>query len=461
MASTLDDRELWDPTAQAVPRDELHRIAEAGLRAEWKRVWDIPILFYRDRFDAAGFGPDEMPPLDEIPRSTKDDLRRNEAELPPFGSHRSVGIDQAARIGVTTGTTGKPWMIFYSRADIDRMIEMQFQHTWRTELREGDRFAHSWPGGLYPSAVLGGRHLLQLGILEIPCGPPFSEAQAAEHVALWNLLGIDALMTTASQLQIYDRAATSIGLDLAEILDGCVLVFVEASCQFEGPRRRVEEAYGVRIHNLSGAAEIPGFVTSDCRYHTGLHAPGGNYRVQVCDPLTGREVADGQRGSLVMSIWGMDAFYLRYDLEDIVVASSGDCPCGQTGPRYTLIGRAADQATVAGKMILPLDVQLALDHSAVRSSCSAQVPTKRCGCGSRPREPATSTATPSPTRSESPSRSSRSLRERCRARRSSHAASSPPEFAAEWDLHPPPTRSVRANRRSALLHSLVDHPLAA
>ena len=361
MAPTPDDRELWDPKAQAAPRDELHRIADAGLRSEWKRVWDIPIPFYRDRYEAAGLGPGEMPPLDEIPRTTKDDLRRNEAELPPFGSHRSVGIDRAARIGVTTGTTGKPWMIFYSRADIERMIEMQFQHTWRTELREGDRFAHSWPGGLYPSAVLGGRHLLQLGILEIPCGPPFSEVQAAEHVALWNLLGIDALMTTASQLQIYDRAATSIGLDLAAVLDGCVLVFVEASCQFDGPRRRIEAAYGVRVHNLSGAAEIPGFVTSDCRYHTGLHAPGGNYRVQVCDPLTGREVADGQRGSLVMSIWGMDAFYLRYDLEDIVVASSGNCPCGQTGPRYTLIGRGADQATVAGKMILPLDVQLALD----------------------------------------------------------------------------------------------------
>jgi phenylacetate-CoA ligase len=361
MHPTSDDRELWDPEAQAAPPAELRRRADNGLRSEWQRLWDQPIPFYRDRLKAAGFTRDDTPPLDQIPRTTKDDLRRNESDHPPFGTHRSVGIDNAARVGVTTGTTGKPWMIFYSRDDVERMLEMQYQHTWRTGMRTGDHFAHSWPGGLYPSAVLGGRHLLQLGILEIPCGPPFTVDQAADHVALWNTMGIDALMCTASQLQIYEQAAEKKGIDLAAVLDGCVLVFVEASCQFEGPRQRVEQAYGVRLHNLSGAAEIPGFVTSDCRFHSGLHAPSSNYVVQVCDPVTGHEVPAGQRGSLVMSTWGLDAFYLRYDIEDIVVASTEPCPCGQTGPRYTLIGRGADQANVAGKVILPLDVQLALD----------------------------------------------------------------------------------------------------
>jgi phenylacetate-CoA ligase len=267
------------------------------------------------------------------------------------------------RLGVTTGTTGKPWMSFYSADDLDRMVATQFHHTWRAGLRRGHHFTHSWPSGLYPSAVLGGRHLLELGILEIPVGPPFSVAQAADHVRLWQSLGIDALMTTGSQLQIYDEAAESVGIDLPGLLAGGRLMFVEASCQFAEPRRRVEEAYGVRLHNLSGAGEVPGFVTSDCLYHTGLHAPPLGYVVQVCDPSSGCEVAAGERGSLVISTWGLDAFYLRYDLEDIVVASEGPCPCGQTGPRYTLIGRRADMAVVEGRMILPLDVQLALEQA--------------------------------------------------------------------------------------------------
>lgn len=355
------DRELWDVAVQAVSIDERRRQAAVGLAREWERVWSQPLPFYRDRYEKAGLSADLMPDLDDIPRTTKADLRANEDQHPPWGTHRSVALSDAARLAVTTGTTGKPWMIFYSRDDLDVMVEMQFQHTWRTGLRAGHHFTHSWPQGLYPTGVLGGRHFLRLGILEIPVGPPFTLEQAASHIELWRDLHIDALMCTGSQLQTYDEAARSIGVDLADVLNGCRLIFLEASCQFEGPRRRVESTYGVRLHNNSGAGEVPGFVTSDCRFHTGLHAPGGNYLVQVCDPVTGRAVPPGERGTLVLSMWGLDAFYLRYDIEDIVVESSGPCPCGQTGPRYALIGRGADRAVVDGRMLLPLDVQLALE----------------------------------------------------------------------------------------------------
>ena len=275
-----------------------------------------------------------------------------------------MGPDAAARVSATTGTTGKPWLIFYSKRDLEIMVSLQYQHTWRVGLRPGHHFAHSWPGGMYPTAVLGGRHLLDLRILEIPVGPPFSLEQAAGHVELWQTLGIDALMCTASQLQTYDEAASSLGVDLADVLAGSRLIFVEASCQFEPVRRRIENAYGVRLHNLSGAGEVLGFVTSDCRYHQGLHIPAGNHHIQVCDPVTGRALPAGERGTLVVSLWGMDAFCLRYDVEDIVVAEAGDCPCGQAGPRYTLIGRSADRAIVAGRWILPLDVQLGLEDFA-------------------------------------------------------------------------------------------------
>ncbi len=361
MPNDNPDRELWDESVQSVDPATLRRQAEEGLQAQWERVWELPLQFYQERYERAGFDRTQMPPLEDIPRTTKADHRQNEAEHPPWGTHRSVSLEQAARLAVTTGTTGKPWMIFYSARDLDTMVEMQFQHTWRTGVRSGDHFTHSWPGGLYPTAVLGGRHLLALGILEIPVGPPFTPEQAASHVELWRDLGVDALMCTGSQLQTYDSAARSIGVDLADILTGAKLMFLEASCQMEGPRKRVESAYGVRLHNISGAGEIPGFVTSDCRFHTGLHAPGSNYLLQVCDPETGKPVAPGERGTMVMSMWGMDAFYLRYDIEDIVIESTEPCPCGQTGPRYTLIGRGADKAIVDGRMILPLDVQLALD----------------------------------------------------------------------------------------------------
>lgn len=358
-----DTREVWDPQTQTIDPETLEKTALEGLRREWGRVWDQPIPFYREKFEAAGLGPDEMPDLDDIPTTTKAELREDQDRHPPFGTHRGLSLSDAARVAVTTGTTGTPWMIFYSRTDLDRMVELQYQHTWRVGLRAGDHFAHSWPGGLYPSGVLGGRHMLELGILEIPVGPPFSVDQAADHIRVWQTLGFDALMCTASQLQIYEQAAAERGLDVAELLRGKTLVFLEASCQFDEPRRRVEEAYGLeRLHNISGAAEVVGLVTSDCRFHTGLHIPSSNYHIAACDPATGRRVLPGERGTLVVSIWGFDNFFLRYDLEDIIVETVDPCPCGQTGPRYALIGRAADRAVVGGRMILPLDVQLALER---------------------------------------------------------------------------------------------------
>jgi len=364
-ATRDDDRELWDPAVQSIPPEELAVRAEQAIAAEWDRVWSSDLRFYQEFYRAAGLDESANPALSEIPRVTKDHLRRNEAEFPPFGTHRTVTLENALRIGMSTGTTGKPWFVFFSKHDLDEMLKIRIPYLWRVGLRPGGRFTHSWPMGLYPSAVLGGRDYAALDIVEIPVGPPFNDDVAAEHIKLWQLLRPTGYMLTGSQLQTYDRVARGLGIDLAEVMNGATLLLSEASCQFSGPRRRVEEAYGVRLHNLSGASELPGFTSTDCRFHTGLHVSANHHIVQVVDAETGQEVPDGERGHLVVSAFGLDAFALRYDLEDIVSKSTDPCPCGETGPRYTFWGRGADAAVVDGKRILPLDVQLALDSLGV------------------------------------------------------------------------------------------------
>jgi phenylacetate-CoA ligase len=172
-------------------------------------------------------------------------------------------------------------------------------------------------------------------------------------------------MITNSQLEAYERAASELGIDLAEIFAGTTVVLFDLVYQFEAPRRRVEERFGFRIRNMAGAADIPGFGCADCDHRTGNHAPGDVLALQVVDPRTGRSVPDGERGHLVVTAFGMDSFFFRYDLEDIAVLESGPCECGQTGQRFRVFGREADAVQVAGRTILPLDVQLALDaHGA-------------------------------------------------------------------------------------------------
>jgi phenylacetate-CoA ligase len=356
-----DDRALWDREAQTVPAEVARQRAAAGIERSWRRVWELPVPYYRDRFEAAGFDAAQVPPLDDIPRTTKADLRADEGEHPPWGTHRAVPLSQAVRIGASGGTTGRPTMYFYGRNDLDAHVAVVTRNMWRHGLRRGMRFTHSWPQGLYPSALGGGRSYLEIGVLEIAVGLPFSPDAAAEHLRLWSILRPNGFMMTGSQLQLYLDAADRVGVDFPALLDGSILAFVEASCQFDGPRRRVESLYDVRLRNIGGASDIPGFAVTDCEHHRGMHVAGDHFVIQVCDPVTGRELPAGERGSLVVTAFDLDAVAIRYDVEDIVVQHTGPCPCGESGPRYTLLGRRADTVEVDGRTLLPLDVQLALD----------------------------------------------------------------------------------------------------
>jgi phenylacetate-CoA ligase len=358
---TEDERELWDPAGQGRDPAATAEAARDGIARTWSRIWEMPIPYYRHKFEAVGLSAHEVPPLDAIPRTNKAELRADEDAHPPFGSYRSVGLGDAVRLGASTGTTGRPTLFFYTRHDLEVHVEVGRRGLWRYGLRRGRRWTHSWPQGIYPTGVSAGRQFLDLGVLEIPVGPPFTREVAAEQLRLWELLRPDGFQVTGSQLQTYDEVGAEIGVDFQALLKGATLAFLEASCQFEGPRHRLESLYGVRLHNIGGASEIPGFATSDCRFHTGLHCAGDHFVIQVCDPVTGAELPLGERGTLVITAFDIDATFIRYDLEDIVVMSAEPCPCGETGPRYTLLGRAADVVSVAGRGILPVDLQVAVD----------------------------------------------------------------------------------------------------
>src|ERR1043165_5003168 len=97
--------ELWDVEVQARPAAEVAARAEAGIAEEWARIWELPLHFYRERYQAAGLGPAQVPALDDIPLAAKAALRADDREHPPFGRYRAQTLDQVARIGSSTGTT--------------------------------------------------------------------------------------------------------------------------------------------------------------------------------------------------------------------------------------------------------------------------------------------------------------------------------------------------------------------
>lgn len=355
-------RQFWSPQAQTLSNDEISKLATAGVAAEWPRAWEVPVGFFKDKFEAAGLSRSGVPDLDDIPLTTKDDLRANEAANPPFGTHRVIGLRDAVRIGGSTGTSGTPVVLMFGPKDLEQATEIQSRVLWRYGVRPGDSFTHSWPQGFYSSSTSTAVWFLKTGILEMPVGPPVDVSIAGDHLRLWQRLGPAGFQMTGSQLQIYDEAAQNLGIDLTEIFGGKVIGLLDAIFQFEGPRKRMEQKYGFDIRNMGGVGDICGYGLTDCQYHTGLHAPGDCSIVQIVDPATGKSLPEGERGHLVLSTFGFDALCLRYDIEDICTMTTDPCPCGETGPRYTLLGRDLDVVEIEGRKILPIDVQLVLDE---------------------------------------------------------------------------------------------------
>jgi len=353
------DRPLFDPAREAMPRDVRRAEQLAAIEREWERAWQIP--FYRDRYRAAGLTAGAFPGLDAIPLTRKSDLRLNEADNPPFGSHRAVQLHDATRIARSTGTTGKPWYTFYTIGDIDRMSEIDRTIYWRCGYRPGMHYSLSFPQNLYPTNVNGGRSMRQAGMLEIPVGVPFSQADAISHIQVWQELGVDIAMCSLPQLNAYDEAAREMGVDLAAVLDGAILVLIEASMQWEAPRRRLEAAYNVKVRNTYGVSDCIGFACLDGEEHSGMAQPVNYYMIQICDPETGREVEPGTPGHLVVTMFGMDQFLMRFDSEDVVVERTEPCPTGSTLMRWNYLGRTPDMAVIGDTRILPVQVQLELE----------------------------------------------------------------------------------------------------
>jgi phenylacetate-CoA ligase len=255
--------------------------------------------------------------------------------------------------------------MLYLRGADDMAIynELTRRNLWREHLRPQGRMTSSWPGFIY--GAMGMSALNDFPAMHIPVGPPFSVDMAKEHIALWQMLRPTNFMMTSSQLYLYDQAAAEMGVTMAEIFNGGHVAFLEAICQYDGPREQLEKQYNMHIYNISGASEMVGAMVTDCRYHTGFHTAAEYVIAQICDPKTGREVPEGGRGHLVWTAIGGNSVWMRYNVEDWAEHMPGDCPCGETGMRYRLLGREGDRQEINGKQIFPLDVQLAVnDHGA-------------------------------------------------------------------------------------------------
>jgi phenylacetate-CoA ligase len=297
---------------------------------------------------AAGIEPDDIKTRDDLPRLPlvrKNDLRASEAEHPPLGDYRCVGLAGSVRLATSSGTTGRPTFITWTADDLLLDYELAARAHWRAGLRPGHVVVTAHPGYLNGGAAMTAGAYEHMGILPISVGPPESTEHAERVLRTIDALPVDHWRLFPSALARFREAAQRIG----------------SPVQLPAP-----EAVGpaAQYDKLSAGQECISYLGSACAPGRGAHLAEDYAIVEVLDPATGEPVPDGRRGSLVVTSLGRDNPMLRYDVEDVVRVEATPCECGETSRRGFYEGRVKDLVPVAGTELLPIDVWWELEADA-------------------------------------------------------------------------------------------------
>ena len=356
----IDRAQRWyDPAIQTMPLERVRALQAERLARQLDRVWTTPVPFFKRKFEAAGARRGDVRTLDDLarlPATLKAELRASEDAVPPFGDYRGAPPSQAVRLGASTGTSGRPTLILWTRKDLEVDHAASARGRWRWGLRPGMSLANAHPFGMNAGGWHFSHGVEALGVTNVPSGPPIGAQHVADVIEVWRRLRPDMYRLFGNVATTYADAARRTGLDPVRDLN--------LTIAGDHP----SEQY---LMASSGLEALP-LLGSACNERDGAHLAEDLAVVEVIDPATGRACGHGERGNLVVTVLEKDNFLVRYDLEDVVRLNTKPCPCGETHRRLFYEGRVRDVTPVGAAKILPIDVALVLYEFPEVSTPSAE-----------------------------------------------------------------------------------------
>jgi phenylacetate-CoA ligase len=336
------------------PLPELRALQLQRVQAVVARAWDHVELF-RSRMDERGLVPDDIRNLDDVaklPFTVKTDLR----DTYPFGLFASPMKD-VVRLHVSSGTTGKPIVVAYTRADVDVWTSVIVRCMAGCGLHRGDILQNAYGYGLFTGGLGAHYGAEALGATVVPT----SGGNADRQIMLLKDFGVTAVCCTPTYfLHLIDRAA-ELGVDLKELPLRAGVFGAEPWT--ESMRKHIENKSGIEAFDIYGLSEIigPG-VACECRRHQGLHIFEDHFYPEIIDPESGEPLPDGTEGELVLTTLSKHAMpMIRYRTRDITMLLPGRCECGRTLRRMGRIGRRSDDMLIIrGVNVFPSQVETAL-----------------------------------------------------------------------------------------------------
>lgn len=346
------ENRIWDRAERLAP-DERRALQERRLRETVARVAATP--FYRERFAAASLAPESVRTLDDLrrlPFTTKADLRSHY----PLG-FLAVPRGEVARFHGSSGTTGKPTFVAYTRNDLDTWAGLCARFLVAGGLRAEHVCQIAFGYGLFTGGF--GLHygVEAVGAAVVPAAGGNTERQ----IMLMQDLQCEVLICTPTY-----------AVRIAEVLrERCVprrtlnLKFAHLGGEpwTEDMRTHIETGLELAAFNNYGLSEVigPG-VSGECAYRNGMHVQEDHFLVECLDPETLEPVDEGQTGELVFTTLTKEAFpLLRYRTRDIASLHGAPCPCGRTTRRMSRVtGRTDDMLIIRGVNVFPSQVEEAL-----------------------------------------------------------------------------------------------------
>lgn len=346
--------DYWNPHIERMPAEDLRKLQEERLKSMVHYVYDHS-PFYRERFREAGVVPPDIKELEDLtklPFTFKVDLRNTY----PTGMF-SLPRNRIVRYHVSSGTTGKPTVVGYTKDDIEMWSDSLARALTSIGLGRGDVIQVGYGYGLFTGGL--GLHYgaEKIGATVLPTGTGNTERQ----IMLMQDLGSTAIACTPSYFLHIAEVAERMGVSIRDDTSLQVGVF-GAEPWSDETRRRIEESTGIKAYDIFGTSEMSGPLFTECQEQNGIHVWSDMFLIEVIDPKTGEQLPDGETGELVITTLNKWAIPLiRYRIGDLTVIDSEPCPCGRTHPRLMrILGRTDDMIVIRGINVFPSQVESVL-----------------------------------------------------------------------------------------------------
>ena len=341
---------IWNEKIETMSRENLKEIQSERLKNMIEYIYNNS-AFYKKKLNDHGISPADIKSIDDIKKlvfTTKEDMRDNY----PYGIFSQK--DVLAEIHVSSGTTGNPTLVGYTKDDINLWSDVMARTLCCAGALPKDIIQITYGYGLFTGGLGFHYGALEMGLTIIPC----SSGMTKRQLKIMEDFKPRIIACTPSYVLYMAEDAREMGLDPKK--SSWEIGIFGAEPWSDAMRKQIENTWNLLATDVYGLSEIigPG-VAQECGCKDGLHVFSDVFYPEVINPETGEEVKEGENGELVFTTFTKKAIpLLRYRTKDIVSITYEKCKCGRTSPRISKIkGRTDDMIVVRGINVFPSQIE--------------------------------------------------------------------------------------------------------